>query len=41
MVQQDTGFAIIRETNLQRGNGWGLYCQRYDHDGDAMGGEFA
>jgi hypothetical protein len=36
----DDSFVITWQSNNQDGNGWGAYAQRYDANGNALGGEF-
>jgi len=36
----DGGFVVAWQSGLQDGDGWGIYGQRYDAQGNALGGEF-
>jgi hypothetical protein len=36
----DGSFVIAWQSNGQDGKGWGVYAQRYDSNGNALGGEF-
>ncbi|MEM9540606.1 MAG: S8 family serine peptidase [Cyanobacteria bacterium P01_E01_bin.42] len=37
---EDGGFIIVWESGNQDGNGYGIYAQRYDSNGDKVDGEF-
>src|SRR5260370_1394738 len=39
-VAPDGSFVIAWQSHNQDGNGWGVYAQRYDSYGNAVGGEF-
>ena len=36
----DGGFVVSWSSNLQDGSGYGIFAQRYDQDGNTVGGEF-